>query len=298
MAITHNYKIQTSINSNNFLTVEIKDIDGNNLTDSNYNDFLVNETWVRAKENKSVTLPSTNMMDIVTKKLDSQDIQLFLYAINNGGQLELGLSRIPAFTKVPDEYADNTNKRYEFSNFIMSGTKATGTVYCEVIGRIRAKQNSSYQWISPTKEESREGKILETDYLISGCGIEAIGNLEITSYSTDFCRYKIISDRIKLEARWHSISTLGTGENALELKSEPLSPLNDQAIIGSAKILRDSGILEQQGLAYGYDSTAVGATHTVRVSIYDFSDFGAGTSGGAVSVNLDYEYEKRVSLPS
>jgi hypothetical protein len=298
MAITDNYKINTSINANSFLTVSINDIDGNDLTPGNYNDFLVKETWVRAEENKSITLPAVEMMDIDFKKLSGYDINLFLYAINNGGELELGLSRIPAFIEVPDDYADNVSKSYDSANFVMAGKKASGTVNCEVIGRIRAKQNSSYEWQTPGTSEEREGRILETDYLISGCEIIGTGNLDISDFTTDFVRYKIINDRIKIEARWIDIDTIGTGESALELQFEPLAPLNDDAVIGNAAVRVASGFIVEQGFCYGYDSAAVGATNRVRVAMYDNGDFGAGTTGGTLSINCDYEYETRVSLPS
>jgi len=188
------YQISTSIATDD-LTVSIEDMDGNTPAVGGDVKFRVGNEKFNLYQALSVTVDdSADHFGWDTGKIQGNIGQLFVFAINNNGTLQVGVSPDPTLTTVATNYYDAGGQTGSagHTNIVMSGTR-NATNSCRVIGRINVHQEDDNDWITPATEKIINSPIFETDVLefdTVWTGI-TLGN------STNNCWYQLDGKKVK-----------------------------------------------------------------------------------------------------
>jgi hypothetical protein len=260
-----NYQIVPSVSSNN-LTVAIKALDGNDPSSDNQVKFKVGNSVFTLSAAASFTITAgTNWMNMGSAELAGQDVDLFVYAIAEGGTtLRFGVARIPyaeTMLDLANGLAVPTHEKAIIGNHSAHNT-TDSTVN---IGRIRARLSggAGYTWSMPNNMVVNR-PIYETDWLeytfTPTCGSGAF-----TSVSVPTARYRMrgreVANRVAI-----LIIDNGTADGYVGSKVPMAAMDTDQVLYGkdagqSSKILVGSFYPDTSSLAIAnYDSTYPGAT--------------------------------------
>jgi len=186
-----NYQITSSIATDD-ITVSLKTLAGTDPSSTDRSMFSLGNSLIEIAQAISVTITDA-MGDIFAwdnKKIQGNDAQLFVYAINNNGTLQLGISPSPNLRVVATNYYDAGGQTGAagHTNIVMSGTR-NATNSCRVIGRINVHQTDANLWQAPTTALSINEPIFETD--------ELTWTPDLTVDASDISAYTLAKYKIK-----------------------------------------------------------------------------------------------------
>lgn len=158
-----NYSIATSIGADQ-LTVAIKARDGADCAADDAAIFSVGNALLSLEAALSVTIPDADLFAWDAGKIQGNDADLFVYAINMNGTLMMGVSPCPTLRTVATNYRVGGTQTGSagHTNIMLSGAfHATNS--CRVIGRICAKQADDDDWEAPSAALIISEPIFETE---------------------------------------------------------------------------------------------------------------------------------------
>jgi len=213
----------------------------------------------------------------------NEDFQLFVYAINNDREFELGVGVIPTMYTVGSNYEDDIliSGTENFDSMKMTGRK-TGDCYCEVIGRINVKQDSDYNWVEPSNIYSVNKPIHETDWINYENRIEGVGSLEVNEKTVNLSKFKITGDMLNVDSNVTGIKTLGVANNSFYL-NVPFDPKEENVLVGKSRV-KDS--TKKEPNPNSKKSEVPGAGNKILIE----TDNVSSGEGIEVSANLYYNY--------